>query len=187
MENRNCFYLSRVNKFMRRSLLLRNREHYLPGIQFGEDNLWTIPGVLGAESLYVFANWYPYAYRFNPGSINHTWRKNLWASFLLLGEKEKSVLRAYGHEEMIPQVEADTVMHAAISVNNVMRGTFGPRESIRQIREIIRSPELRQGLTRMNPAVCSRTERLNFRLMRAGLAGTIYLAKRIQGKAKMSH
>lgn len=179
-QNRNCIYLSRVNKFIKRELLVRNKQYYDSRFSFGEDNFWTIPNVLLANSLYVFSDWYPYSYRINPSSTTHSYNEGLWNKFCGLAQAEISILKAFDKGELISQVYNDMVLHAAISINNVMRGGIRGATAIREIKKIVGNEDLQRGLKNTQRCMCSKTEWINVCLMKMKAAHLIYFAKRIQ-------
>ena len=179
-RNRNCFYLSRVNKFVRKDLLLKNRKYYDSRFSFGEDNFWTIPNVLAANSIYVYSDWYPYSYRINPTQTIHTYHEGLWEKFNNLAKAEISILRSFDKEWMCDQVYNDMVVHAAISINNVMRGKIKGRNAIREIYKIVNNYGLQKGLRNIKYDKCSLCEKINVILMKMKATHIIYLLKTIQ-------
>lgn len=182
-EGRSNIYLSRVNKFIRRELLLSNEQYYDTEMSFGEDNLWTVPNVLSAESLYVMADYYPYRYRCNPTSITHSYNPDLWKKFQKLDDHLEEILKEKGHEDQIRQVYCDNVFHAAVAVNNIMRSGFGRPDKIRLIGEIVQDERVAKGLGFMKPEYCSAKERINLELMKLKASRLIYLMKTIQYRA----
>ena len=179
-RDKNSIYLSRVNKFVRREILLSNRQYYNSKISFGEDNYWTIPNVLSAESMYVFSDWYPYSYRINPTSISHSYNKQLWEKFNLLAMDEIKILEAFDKAWMCNQVYNDMVIHAAICINNAMRGHLPKQAAIDEIKTIVKNDNLREGLKGTVLSKCSLKEKLNVILMRMRATHIIYILKKIQ-------
>lgn len=179
-QNRNCMYLSRVNKFIKRDLLVRNKQYYDSRFSFGEDNFWTIPNVLSANSLYVFSDWYPYSYRINPTSTIHSYHEGLWEKFCELAQAEIDILKAFDKDWMSEQVYNDMVLHAAISINNVMRGGLKGKSAIDEIKKIVENANLRKGLQGVRREMCSTSEWINVTLMKMKAAKKIYYIKRLQ-------
>lgn len=179
-ENRNCIYLSRINKFIRTELFLKNKISYRTDISYGEDNLWTIPNVVTADSIYVFGDYYPYNYRYNPGSITHRCDGEMWNKFLRLDYYSIEMLKALGRQEMIPQVYRDAVFHAAISINHIMKSLLTGSEKRKAIAEVLDNPLVRKGIPLMNHQGCSRKELLNLYLMENKKVNLCYAAKKIQ-------
>ena len=179
-SNRNCMYLSRVNKFIKRDLLVRNKQYYDSRFSFGEDNFWTIPNVLSADSIYVFSDWYPYSYRINPTSTTHSYNEGLWDKFCGLAKAELGILKAFGKDWMCDQVYNDMVLYATISINNVMRGGLKGKKAISEINKIVENSDLRRGLSSVRRELCSTREWINVTLMKMKAAKLIYYIKRVQ-------
>lgn len=179
-SNRNCIYLSRVNKFIKKEVILSNMKYYDTRISFGEDNIWTIPNVLSAKSIYVFSDWYPYYYRINPSSTTHSYHERLWDRFCELSQLEINILKSYNTEWMSNQIYCDMVLLAAISINNVMRSGIRGKKAIDEIRKIVKNSWLQQGLRGIKPELCSKPELIIVLLMKAKASLLIYIAKRIQ-------
>jgi len=180
-QNRNCIYLSRVNKFITRELLLKNRKYYDSRFPYGEDNFWTIPNVLSANSIYVFSDWFPYSYRMNPTSTTHSFHDGLWEKFTELSKVERRIIGDFEKKELCEQqVYNDMVLHAAICINNVMRGKLKRKAAIEEIKKVVNNKDLRRGLKGMNPKICSVYEKLNIFLMKIKAACLIYFIKKIQ-------
>ena len=72
------------------------------------------------------------------------------------------------------------VLHAAICINNVMRGKLKCNAAIKEIKKIVNDRDLRRGLKGMNPKICTLSEKLNIFLMKIKAAGLIYFIKKIQ-------
>lgn len=181
-EERSNIYLSRVNKFIKRELLLSNEKYYDTEMQFGEDNLWTVPNVLSAESLYIMADYYPYNYRYNPTSITHSYNPGLWQKFQRLDDHLEEILKNKGYEQEICQVYCDSVFHAAVTVNNIMHSEQSKQGKIQLIDEIVKDERVAKGLNYMKPEYCSSKERINLKLMKRKASKSIYIMKKIQYK-----
>lgn len=179
-QNRNCLYLSRVNKFIKRDLLIKNNLYYDSRYPFGEDNFWTIPNVLSANSLYVFSDWYPYSYRINPTSTIHSYHEGLWEKFCGLAQAEISILNAFDSDWMCNQIYNDMVLHAAISINNIIRGGQKGKTAINEIKSIVENSDLREGLKAVKRKNCSLNEWINVNLMRMKAVKVIYFIKKLQ-------
>lgn len=183
-ENRSNIYLSRVNKVIKKSLLLQNTRFYLQSISYGEDNLFTIPNVLQADSLFIMENYYPYNYRVNYSSITHSVNKNIWKQFLELDAFTIQILEELNHKEMIGQVYCDAVFHAAVSINNIVRDQLNNRDKIIEIQNVVSHEYVRKGLPHMRPDACSRAEKLNLFLIKNKLVRPILLIKTLQWKMR---
>lgn len=179
-EERSCVYLSRVNKFIKADLLKKHWDYYHIEIDYGEDNLWTIPNVLDAESIYVMSDYYPYNYRFNSNSITHSFNKDLWCKFDALDKHTIKIIKALGAEKLIYQVYCDSVFHAAISINNVVMDTMERKHIVNTIRMILNNENVVKGLKYMKPQFCSLKEKINIFFMKHKACNTIYFIKRLQ-------
>lgn len=181
-EERSCIYLSRVNKFVKADLLKRNTEFYYSGVNYGEDNLWTIPNIIKADSVYVMSDYYPYSYRYNPNSITHSVNKGLWREFVLLDNHIITMLNKLGADNIIRQVYCDSVFHAAIAINNIVLEELRRKDIVSTIDEILSNGNVINGLKYMNPEYCSFKERINLFLMKHKAINTIFVIKRLQKK-----
>lgn len=179
-ENRSNIYLSRVNKCVKRDMLLDNSKYYECDIEYGEDNLWTVPNVLSAKGIYVMADYYPYNYRFNPQSITHSYNSGLWSKFKKLDAYLMRILRDKDFQSEVSQIYCDSVFHAAVAVNNVMYDSCDSREKIHQIREIVNDEFVKEGISLMKKDKCSFKEQMNLLLMKYKFIHLIYYIKRIQ-------
>ena len=149
-------------------------------VNFGEDNLWTIPNVLTAQKIYVIPDYYPYNYRCNTGSITHSVNKNLWKKFVELDDHIINILTELNAEQLIPQIWCDSVFHAAISINNIIRSDDKYKQKIKQIKEIMQDKRVEKGLRYMKPAFCSSSVRFYLWLMKCKAYRIVYVIKSIQ-------
>lgn len=179
-ENRSNIYLSRINKFVRRTLMLRNSSFYNLNINFGEDNLWTIPNVFTAESMYIFQNYYPYNYRYNPQSISRSVNYDLWNKFKKLDNHLLDVCTKLEKEDMKVQIYRDAVFHAAVAINNIIMEETKSSQKIKRIRNVISDENVRRGIGEMDMHSCSFKEKINLFLIKRKMTKILYCIKVLQ-------
>ena len=178
---RNCIYLSRVNKIIRRELLVKNAIYYRTDISYGEDDMWTIPNVLTADSIYVFANYYPYCYRNNPDSITHRYNEGLWKKFVLLDSHIKHICSSLGYIEVLnEQLKRDMAFHALLTINSEMLSDKSSKTIINNINEVLNYKTVNEGLKLMNYSTCGYRERMILSLMKTKNAYLVFLYKKIR-------
>ena len=148
LRNRSCIYLSRINKIFKKHLLLNNADYFLnDDIQLGEDNLMVISSVLDAKSLYIISGYYPYHYRIeNADSLTHKYQENLWNKFISLNETVRTILIEKGYERETTQLSYEYVVHTVVSLINIRRGIKNKRTAVDMIKEILKHPEIAQGI-----------------------------------------
>lgn len=177
INNRSCIFLSRINKIIKTELLLKNSKFYRTDINYGEDNMWTIPNILTCESIYVCDNYYPYLYRNNPNSITHSYNTNLWQKFKILDNHILYILNELNYSQLNNQVFRDSVFHAVMSVNNVIISKKNKKEKIKQLNEIITDKTVIIGLEYMNMQSCSFKEKIIIYMIKLGKPTLIYYYK----------
>lgn len=180
INNRSCIFLSRINKTIRADLLKSNYRFYRTDINYGEDNMWTIPNVLMCNSIYICNNYYPYLYRNNPNSITHSYNHNLWHKFKILDNHILFILKELKYDELNDQVFRDAVFHAVMSVNNVIISKKTKEKKISDLCEIINDEMVVKGLKKMNMPSCSFKEKIIIYLMKFGNPTCIYYYKMIR-------
>jgi len=104
----------------------------------------------------------------------------LWDKFCGLVQDEIKILKAFDNDWMCNQVYNDMVLHATISINNVMRGGKREKNAINKIREIVSNPWLQKGLCGVRSELCPASERIIVSLMKMRAALLIYSAKKMQ-------
>lgn len=177
LGKRSCIYLSRINKVIKKELFIKNKKYYRSDISYGEDNMWTIPNVLTASSMYVFSDYYPYCYRNNPGSITHSYNTNLWHKFQILDKQILFITNSLGFSQMEKQVKRDIVFHAVMTINNEMLSNEPKKTVIQNISRVIKEQDVVKGLKYMDFSSCSRIEKINLILVKLGNARLIYFYK----------
>lgn len=184
LRKRSCIYLSRINKTVKRELLLKNRKFYRTDISYGEDNMWTIPNVLTASSMYIFTDYYPYCYRCNPKSITQSYNVGLWEKFELLDKHVFYIVNTLGHKEMEKQIKCDIVFHAAIVINNEMFSNGSKRQIKKNINEILNNNNVIEGLKCMDLSSCTWREKILLYLMQSRSGSLLYVYKEIRSKTR---
>lgn len=177
INNRSSIYLSRINKMIKKELLLNNSRFYRMDINYGEDNLWTIPNILTCESMYVIDNYYPYLYRNNPNSITHSYNNDLWLKFKKLDNHILYILNELNYSKLENQVFRDSVFHAVMSINNEIISNNDKSEKIKQLNKIINDQMVTIGLENMNMKSCGLKEKIIIQLMKLGNPTLIYYYK----------
>ena len=177
LGKRSCIYLSRINKVIKKDLLIKNMKYYRSDISYGEDNMWTIPNVLTASSMYVYSNYYPYCYRNNPGSITHSYNTDLWHKFQILDKQILFIINSLGFSQMERQVKRDIVFHAVMTINNEMYSNKPISDKIETIKEIINTNTVVEGIPYMDLSKCSFKEKVNILLVRMKQPILIFLYK----------
>ena len=183
-ENRNAFYLSRVNKFIKKELLLQNKKYYTEKISYGEDDIWTIPNVLSASRIYVMSNYYPYFYRNNAQSKTHRYNPDLWVEFKQLANDVLWILNDFQMNDLKIQVYRNSVFLAAVAINNIFFGALTPNKAKKEISFIINDEYVKKGISHMDLSECSLKERINIFLIKYKMKNLIYRIKTIQKRKR---
>lgn len=179
IENRSTLYLGRINKMIKAGLVKKNAHYCVKGFYFGEDNLYSVPNILSAKSIFVYSDWFPYNYRINQSSITHSYHADLWCQFCDLDSLTLDILHAEGYDSLSWQVYADAVFHSLIAISNVMRGNLSFRQSRREIKKIVSSNMVRNGLKFMQKRKLSFKEKVYLFLMKYKMYSAIYIIKKL--------
>lgn len=184
LSSRSCIYLSRINKVIKRDLLIKNTKYYRTDISYGEDNMWTIPNMLTADSIYVFENYYPYCYRHNPQSITQSYNKGLWEKFIILDNQILHIIKSLGYPELEVQVLRDCVFHAIMAINNEIFSNLPRNEIVKKISIIINNQRVMAGLLLMRQDKCKFREKIILLLLKIHNAQFIYAFKQLRRKTR---
>ncbi len=136
--------ISRTNKIYQRQLILDNLKYYKENIKATEDYSFYLAVMLDAKSIFVLQNDYLYNYFIHSGSTTSSPNADYWQESLICVRNLQAILQAKDRTEFAPRVDLLAARFASTAI--VRAFSLGKEKGLEQIKQILATPEVQQGL-----------------------------------------